>query len=246
VTSLFGRSLDDQIANMESWRAAGFDVYTLNHTYEAAELKPSLPHWVTPYEIHFDLKFDRYFVPLNALFLAVMQLSRRYDYTVFCNSDIFCDTPAFVRDFDRNKDAFIISHRVDVEAPDQPLRDAETYQKGFDVFKFPAGFRTALGRNHFYIGLPWWDYYLPCRVIAEGHTLKRYDAPAFGHLIHKQNWYKGHFLDLYHCFLNEFDDPEFEARIKAPTGDTSRLDDEVIKESARAVVDYINDHANPA
>jgi hypothetical protein len=140
------------------------------------------------------------------------------------NADILLDPAAGLRETvgALGPGEMLVAKRVDVASPDE--RGGSEYGDGFDFFAAHAGDFAGLEESNLIFGAPWWDHYLPLRMLARRTKLVFAPRPFAFHLLHDQRWSWEVWQAMGECFLEEM-------RAALPSGDDPA--DEVAREYAR-------------
>lgn len=188
-------------ATIESWRAIGCDVISVNGAEEAAKLRAEYPgltvvtapttaerfaHKPVPY-IHDLLKALRsacagHNVPLAQCTVGIV------------NADIFFrDVPHLADTLCHEaRSALILGPRVDVDASASFTAfrpsGAETYSVGYDYFFMSGDVLDDFNDSPFCMGMPFWDYWMPLASLLQGRTLKSLQSPVALHVTHDTRW----------------------------------------------------------
>lgn len=202
ATSLVpGRDENLQRTNVESWKAAGFEVVSVNGAAEAEELKSTytdvriviaektaervagkpVPH------IHDLLKALRegcteQNLPLEQCIVGII------------NADIYLRAVPALAEILRAQTpgALVLGPRVDVSDASvfssySPTGD-ETYSVGYDYFVMSGELLDDFAESPFAMGMPFWDYWLPLVALLNGRTLRSLNAPVALHVHHDTEW----------------------------------------------------------
>jgi hypothetical protein len=183
TTSIMPKRIEAQRAALNSWRAAGLSVVSINSAPEAAQLRDHFP------DVSFQLidkpavdARGRPLVPIHAMMQAARDASS--DICGIINSDIeFRGQPSFF-DLVRQQVAgsLIFGNRVDVV--DRKVRRGKTYRNGYDFFFWDRKNSPLLEKSPMVLGLPWWDFWLPLHAYAQGLRIKRFASSSFIHVVH--------------------------------------------------------------
>ena len=186
---------------MASWRAAGWEVISVNGAAEATQLRAEYPeltvvtapataerfaHKPVPY-IHDLLKALRsacaaHNVPLDQCTVGIV------------NADIyFRNIPTLTDTLRREANgALILGPRVDVDASTSftAFRPSgkETYSIGYDYFFMSGDLLSDFSDSPFCLGMPFWDYWMPLAALLQGRPLKALNSPVALHVTHDTRW----------------------------------------------------------
>jgi len=188
-TSIMPRKLDEQFAALSTWRDLAERIVTVNERREAA-LLTDLPDWIEQYSFEDNTPYDRFYVRLSKLAEA-MGSATDCRHVAFCNSDIsLAKAEELERVLDSDGADLIFSSRTDTDEHGAPL---SVYTDGWDFFAFRPGHARVISRDDLYIGLPWWDFFVPLAFLKEGLVANRLDGSHVHHIKHAQNWDKTEF-----------------------------------------------------
>ncbi len=190
-TSIMPRKLDEQIAALSTWRDFSTRIVTVNERRETALLS-GLPDWIEPYSFDDEIPYDRYYVRLAKLAEA-MGSAQDCRHVAFCNSDISLAKRDELAHILATDDAgLVFSSRTDTDNDGTPL---SVYTDGWDFFAFRPQHARVIASNDLYIGLPWWDFFVPLAFLKEGLVANRLDGSHVHHIKHAQNWDKTEFYE---------------------------------------------------
>lgn len=190
VTSLapHGR-VDIQRAAVESWRALGARVTSLNPPVEADAVRGLFPGVAV--EITTETAEALVGRPLVRIATAVRALADSPDDgpLVLLNSDIVLDPPpgwSARLAAEAAAGTVIALPRIDVDEP--AARAAGPFDKGYDGMVLPTAFARAVPRAPFCFGMPFWDFWLPLLALLQGRTVAIAEIPALYHVRHAIGW----------------------------------------------------------
>jgi hypothetical protein len=187
ATSLVPENMEKQKLAMNTWRAAGFRIASINAVDEIARLAPYFP----------DIDFvaaprdarDKYGKPY-IYFDDILTYFQCRDMPVcgIVKSDIFLVSPGLrdllTKEIDKS---LVFGSRVDIE--ENMLSEALEQAKGFDFFFFDRLLIEAYPRQHeFCLGLPWCDYWAALVPLMRRFTAKRVNYPVALHIKHTAKW----------------------------------------------------------
>jgi hypothetical protein len=185
ITSVMPRRIEAQRAALQSWRAAGLSVVSVNSREEAAALLEHFP----------DLKFrvieqpvedrGRPFVPIRALIQTAKESSE--DICGILNSDIeFHGDGSF---FDRVRrevnSSLVFGNRIDVNTA---RTEGKAFRNGYDFFFWDRANSNLFEDSPMVLGMPWWDMWMPLHAYAQGLRIKRFVTSAMIHVTHPIGW----------------------------------------------------------
>ena len=200
MTSVMPKRIEAQRAAINSWRAAGLSVVSINSPSEGAQLREYFP------DISFQIiekpavdTRGRPLVPIHAMMQAAQNVSS--DICGIINSDIeFRGQPAFF-DLVRQHVAgsLIFGNRIDVA--DRELGGGKSFRDGYDFFFWDrTNSPLLLEESPMVLGLPWWDFWLPLHAYAQGLTIKRFASASFIHVVHPVAYDVSTFVKFgHHC-----------------------------------------------
>jgi hypothetical protein len=186
VTSVMPRRIEAQRSALQSWRAAGLSVVSVNSRSEAAALREHFP----------DLTFrvierpveerGRPFVPIQALIQTVKELSE--DICGIINSDVqFRGDARFFDMLCREVDgSLVFGNRIDIM--DTGSTNGKAFRNGYDFFFWDRANSSLFEDTPMVLGMPWWDFWLPLHAYAQGLATKRFVTSAMIHVAHPIGW----------------------------------------------------------
>ena len=274
VTSISPRNIDRQAPAIESWKALGLPIVSLNAAEEVAAVRTSFPDaTIEPVDRSAAAALGKPLVLLD----SVWEFARRSAHDTICllNSDmILRDAAAFHAIADRPFD-MIFGSRLDVAHADDPA--GAIYETGIDYFLIRrAAIDAYPSPSPFCLGAPWWDFWLPMVAIHAGQNVLRCAEPLFAHVKHdtqwNMNWHAVMGLHVAQYLLEHYRArpkpqgpragieeifPEFffrrmrslsdvmSGQKKMPPELQSVLEDELIGAFLHAVLHYVRTHADP-
>ena len=163
---------------VQSWRAAGFDVISVNKADEAGALRAA---GIDVVEIDGDKSKPRIGQILNVI------SEKKTLVAGIINADCrilpIASAEAIRKHLPRT---VILSERLEV---DRNCRPVPIYRSGFDAFFFDTQIIRAMAiDNEYRIGEPWWDYWFPIAAHRAGFSLKIFFSPTLLHELHPVNW----------------------------------------------------------
>jgi hypothetical protein len=209
---------------IESWYRAGFEPISVNSTSES--YRHSVP--TIPVSRDASAITGRPQVFLADL-LAVASNEAQGRPVVVMNGDLLIrpGTVLAANVLELRRGEFIFSRRIDIHRQDQI--DGMPFLAGYDFFAGHADDISAVPGGGMVFGAPWWDYYVPLIMFAQGRRIYQTE-PAVLHLAHEVQWLKG-WEELGGSFL-----AEIQARVANETF-KSRLDDAFKRRSGRVLSD---------
>jgi hypothetical protein len=202
VTSLMAARVPDQQRALQSWRALGLRIVSVNDPTEIAALVPLFP--------------DVQFVRANRTALAdigkplvfmddlIAAANAGPEPTVgIVNSDILLQPSAsgfvdLINDFTRT--SVVFGNRIDIETstcdPTAPV-----YRNGYDWFFFRREVSEMFLGSGLAFGAPWWDLWLPVSAILSGVELVNISQPLAYHRKHPTAWSEAAFQTMGRRFV---------------------------------------------
>jgi hypothetical protein len=209
---------------IESWHRTGFEPISVNSATE------SYSHAVRRITVSRDSSAvtGRPTVFLDDL-LAVASTEARGGPVVLMNGDLLIRPgTALASNIRRLRPGeFMFSRRIDIARPDQT--NGMPFRLGYDFFAGHADDLSGLSGEGMVFGAPWWDYYLPLMMFAQGCRIYQ-SEPAVLHLAHEVQWLEG-WEELGYRFL-----AEIRARVTNESF-RSQLDDAVHRRSGHPLSD---------
>lgn len=202
ATSLVpGRDAALQTMAVNSWRAAGFQVLSVNGKAEADSIRASYPGVEVVVPASTAERFAKKPVPyihdlLKALRAAIAASGRDPATCVagIINADIYVRDVAGLKAFIQREaqGALLCGPRVDVPGADhfaayQPT-GREVYSIGYDYFFLPGKFLDDYAESPFCMGMPFWDYWFPLVTLLRGKPIKALNSPVALHVSHETRW----------------------------------------------------------
>jgi len=197
MTSVMPKRIETQQAALNSWRAAGLSVVSLNSPSEAAQMREHFPD--VSFQIIEKPSVDARGRPLIPI-AAMMQTARNVSADVcgIINSDIeFRGQPAFFDLVRRHvAGSLIFGNRIDVA--DRSAVGGKAFRGGYDFFLWDRNNSPLFEDGPMVLGLPWWDYWLPLHAYAKGLVIKRFATSGFIHVVHPVGYDMPTFLKYGH------------------------------------------------
>ncbi len=195
VTTIAPGNIENQRSAINSWRALGFTVVSLNNQEEINQLQPIYKD-VDFQVVNRDARVEsgKPLVYIDDIFLYLYENGTKICGIV--NSDILMkaddDFLSFIREQAEN--SLIVSSRSEISSPEQLA--GKTYIYGLDVFFFDRRFAEHFPPSKFCLGLPWWDYFVPYIALEQGFCLKMIDNHFAYHISHPTNYSKDLWLKM--------------------------------------------------
>lgn len=104
------------------------------------------------------------------------------------NSDVMLRvSPGFVeRLWPLVRGGIVFGSRVDIPDADAPT--GQVYSWGFDYFFMDRAALSCVEDGPFFLGVPWWDYWLPISFIIADRRIARVASPIGFHVSHPTRW----------------------------------------------------------
>ncbi|MGL5082744.1 MAG: glycosyltransferase family 2 protein [Microcoleaceae cyanobacterium] len=190
VTSIAPKGFEKQSAAIDSWISLGFKVISLNNYEEVQQLQP-LYEGIKGIEFHTVSRDARQEAGRPLVYVDDVFQYLRENGTDICgiiNSDIQLKADRNFMSFvlDHAKESMVFGSRVDIDA--QEHLDGEVFIHGFDVFFLNKDFLNLFPPSKFCLGLPWWDYFVPCMMLQQGVQLKYLSPTVAYHVKHPANY----------------------------------------------------------
>jgi hypothetical protein len=176
---LSGAELEHQKYCIASWRSAGFKVTTVNGRSEVARIGA----------LQLDVEILTAAQDEKPLVLDILSCiaTKGCRYAGIINAD--CALLPYQKPSKRLikylDNTLVLAERVDVDDLLIPQPDS---CGGFDAFFFDTSVLPSDFCPTFRIGVPWWDYYLPIAVAAQGGRVVNLMTPFLVHRVHKRSW----------------------------------------------------------
>lgn len=188
ATSIAPFSIEKQKLAVQTWLDLGFSVVSLNIKDEIDKLQ-SVFEGVAFYEVKRDAR-ERYgkpFVYVN----DILQYLQECDVEVcgIVNSDIQIraaqDFVSYI--YDQAKGSTVFASRIDIDSAESIT--GEMYGYGFDMFFFDRDLLQYFPVcDAFCLGIPWWDYWVPCIALKKSLNPKYLQDTVAYHIQHPINY----------------------------------------------------------
>ena len=188
-------------ATIESWRAAGCEVISVNGKAEVGAVRAAYPDLKVVEAPATAERFAKKPVPyIHDLLKALRSAAAAYDVPLkdctvgIINADIlFRSVPTLAESLCREaQGALILGPRVDVDASASFTSflptGSETYSVGYDYFFMSGDLLGDFEDSPFCMGMPFWDYWVPLAALLRGHPLKSLNSPVALHVTHETRW----------------------------------------------------------
>lgn len=199
--------LDYQIGCVRSWKAAGFNVVSINPAPEIEQLKK---HRFPVTYLASDNPRPKIYEFINAALRSESEL------VGITNADcFFLGYPEFVRNIlRRSREGLVMIERVNIDPVD--LIPTGQTCLGFDCFFFSKSHAAQISiDDELSVGQPWWDYWFPLEFARSGIKRFRPRSPFVVHLDHKQGWSQARYLHFGRKLMRHFADNKGPAPVAA-------------------------------
>ncbi len=187
ATSIAPKNLEVQRAAIETWRAKGLRILSVNCDAEVNLLSAVFPFvdFISIGELD-TTHTARKLVYFDQLLAALGK--RGGDVLGIINSDIHLQGGSNLSaDLARLAgDGMIYGARTDVASLEHT--DGAAYAHGFDYFFFNRSLIDAYPASPFRLGAPWWDLWAPLVPLMRGYKVARLADPIALHLRHDSTW----------------------------------------------------------
>lgn len=164
------KNKEAQLKAVESWKATGHRIVSVNHISEIELLKEYDVEFIEPEKTGFEL-FDKHYVPISEILKVIIKEGSG----LVINSDIVLSGLPKL-----GKEAFIFS-RYDY---DTDVRTAKMFKSGYDGFYLTKEHCELLPESKLCLGQCHWDYWLPIMLLSKKIQLRRPNTP---YLFHKKH-----------------------------------------------------------
>jgi hypothetical protein len=174
-------------ACITSWQRAGYRVVSVNAHCEVAEIRRQHPD----VDVVGVARDGRVRTGRPLVFIAdMLALMADCGHTsaAIANADVLCMNDAADRLRGWQPDGFAYSNRVDI---DDPQLSNPRLHGGMDFLIANTRHLRTLDVPDFLFGTPWWDYWLPMALTAQGVQGARLavnNLPLIAHLAHDDRW----------------------------------------------------------
>ncbi len=187
ATSIMPMRIEAQRAAIDSWLKLGFEVVSVNVIGEVDHLQAEFPGVrFAPVVLPETEQRECPNVSINFMLSLLTESSSRVCGIV--NSDICfrvgSDFSSFIAESAEH--GMVFGSRIDVESDYDEKR--YEYCLGFDYFFFDRQLITLFPQTDFYLGLPYWDYWLPMVLLSKGVIVKRLISSVAYHVKHYSSW----------------------------------------------------------
>jgi hypothetical protein len=221
VTSLMAARIPDQQRALESWRALGCRIVSVNDPGEMAALAPVFP------DVEFIAAARSAVAEVGKplVFIDDMMTAAKAapEQTVgIVNSDIILQpsTPDFVNFIMGLTETSVgFGNRIDIETstcdPTAPV-----YRNGYDWFFFRREVSEIFLGSGLAFGAPWWDLWLPVSAILSGVELVNISQPLAYHRKHPTAWSEAAFQIMGRRFVRTMIELNGRGRPRSVTAST--------------------------
>jgi hypothetical protein len=203
-----------QVACIQSWKAAGFRIISLNAPEEIAALRSFDP------SVEFSEVASGSIRPrINEFFAAIAASGAKSAGII--NADCLLIDQGYASRIANHRGVLTIVERFNIDQ--NTLRPTGHTSFGFDAFFFATEALQAIDWNaNWRIGDNWWDYWLPLEFYFAGFEPRTLSGPRLVHLDHHRAWdwqlWETHFFRFFE-FLKAHEsslrDEDLEAAMKA-------------------------------
>jgi hypothetical protein len=184
------KNFENQLKAVESWKATGYEVVSMNAPEEIEILKDSFKDvkFISTHR-HNQRLFDKPYVIVSALIDYLKDV--KSEYSLIINSDIIIKDNGYTNKLkDLSNNGIVVFNRYDFDGDYQNVR---VYNDGFDGFFIQGKFLEALPQTVLCLGQCHWDFWLPYSASVNGVNLIRSKEPYLYHQRHnvqysKENW----------------------------------------------------------
>jgi hypothetical protein len=191
---------DYAIKCIESWRAAGFEPFTVNARCESLAKIVDLAHVeVITVERDASVQYGKPLVYLGDFVTASCSVSS--GPVAIVNSDVLLDLSSDARKLvaTLRPGQCVLSKRCDIEQMN--FRQGVEFPHGYDFFAFHTQDLRRFSDRKFVIGLPWWDHYFPIQMYFRGVESLPVTKPFVFHLVHEERWELDRWIKLGNRFV---------------------------------------------
>lgn len=201
ITTIAPFDIEKQKVAIESWIKAGLNVLSLNCLQEKEILEPLFPD-VRFIEADRDakLKAGKPYVYFDDIIETLRKSGSQICGII--NSDILLNvTTEFISEIKSfASDSLVYGCRVDVEKLNS--NTGSFYEFGYDFFFFDKSLIQIYPKSDFYLGLPWWDYWMVAVPLSKKIKLRKVISPVAFHLWHPTNYNNEYWLNLGKSFID--------------------------------------------
>lgn len=183
------KNFDNQLKAVNSWKAAGYEVVSLNAEEEIEQLKDFDVKFIRTNR-HNKKMFGKPYVIVSAIIDYLKEV--KSEHSLIINSDII------IQDLHKtteklktmSEDGVVIINRWDFEGL---LNKAKIYELGFDGFFINEKFLDIFPQTILCLGQCHWDFWLPYIASKGGAKILKLKEPYLYHAVHpvqysKDNW----------------------------------------------------------
>ena len=180
ITSISPRHAigDAQIKAVESWKANGLRVISLNSKAEIEQLQDRYPIEFVETNQTTEGLYKVGYVLISAFIDHAK--NNGFDSIMIINSDIIL-RGSVAKYFEQCKDGLVFANRTDFN---RDFQEQKLYPNGFDVFFIHSNFYHLIPKTLFAMGQTWWDYWIPYRFLMNRIPLFLSKEPIFMHERH--------------------------------------------------------------
>jgi hypothetical protein len=184
------KNFENQLKAVQSWKAAGYEVISMNSEEEIELLKDFTDVKFIKTERHNKVLFGKPYVIVSAIIDYLKEV--KSTHSLIINSDIIIQDPENITELlkARSEEGIIVMNRGDYE---QDINKAKTYELGFDAFFVNGKHLGVFPQTILCLGQCHWDFWFPYIASIGGVKLIRLRKPYIFHAMHniqysKENW----------------------------------------------------------
>jgi len=186
------KNYDSQLKAIQSWKAVGYDVVSLNSEEEIEKLKDFTGVKFIKTSRHNKQIFGKPYVIVSALIDYLKEV--KSEHSLIINSDIIIkDETGYTEKLkSMSENGIIVMNRRDFE---NDINNSILFEDGFDAFFINRKFLDVFPQTILCLGQCHWDYWLPYVSVINNVKIFRNREPYIFHVKHqvqysKNNWYK--------------------------------------------------------
>lgn len=179
-----------QRAFLESWRASGLEVVSINHPSEIEDLVAAYPGVrFVPTEQTGVQTFGRHYPRINALLDYIATIG---ETTMIVNADLRLEVaPGWWAELWNSADAGL-PYLLQYNCHPDGRRELEPW--GVSAFIVHPRLCSRFVKSTLCLGMPWWDYWPTAVAVAAGQRLYSPTTVLAYHTTHPGNWTVDHWL----------------------------------------------------
>lgn len=194
------KNFDSQLAAIESWIKAGYNVVSLNSPEEIEQLSSFKNVKFVPTERHNKKIFGKPYVIVSAIIDYLKEV--KSEYSLIINSDIIINDTCNYTDKLKalSNEGIIVMNRNDYN---ENIGNARIYNDGFDGFFINGKHLYSLPQTLLCLGQCHWDFWLPYSASINGVKIIRSKEPYIFHKTHNVQYSKDNWLRTAEIFRSE-------------------------------------------